>query len=81
MNSIEFRNTLEDLCLTQSQLARIFSCTTRAVSMWANDERKVPGTVIAYLRLFSSAGAVARERELRRTYKLHHTSNSASGKE
>jgi transcriptional regulator with XRE-family HTH domain len=54
MMSEELREALNDLDLSQVELALLLGVTSRAVALWLSDERSVPGPVGAYLRLLKS---------------------------
>ena len=66
MTAAELRATLGILDLRQHQAARLLGVTVRAVGMWINEEREVPGPVAAYFSLLGSLPAVLRLRELAR---------------
>ena len=68
MNSLELRAALSELELTQANFARLLGVTSRAVALWAANERTIPGPVEGYLRLVrNTAGASAADR----TYAAH----------
>lgn len=54
MTPLEFRSALTRLNYRQCDLARLLDVTPRAVNMWARGDRKVPGPVVAWLRLVES---------------------------
>jgi transcriptional regulator with XRE-family HTH domain len=54
MTAKELRQALSELGLTQAEFALLVGVTARAVALWVNDERAVPGPASAYLRLFGT---------------------------
>lgn len=63
------KNYLEKLHLSQTDLAELLEVTTRTVSLWATEQREIPGPVKAYLRLLISVSPEDRQRELSRLRK------------
>jgi len=53
MNDLELCRTLKQLGLSQRDLADLLDVTMRSVSYWITGERRVPGPVAAFLRLFA----------------------------
>lgn len=51
---MNLRDALYDHGLSQVEFARMVGVTPRAVAMWLAGQRKVPGPVKAYLRLFGA---------------------------
>lgn len=72
MTPDEFKAALDDLQLRQNQAAELLGVTTRAVGMWVNNEREIPGPVAAYLTLLLSLPGALRAKELAR----HRKDNS-----
>jgi len=66
MTAAELRATLGTLDLRQLQAARLLGVTIRAVGMWINEEREVPGPVAAYFNLLMSLPVALRAREFAR---------------
>jgi len=66
MTAAELRTTLESLDLRQHQAARLLGVTIRAVGMWINEEREIPGPVAAYFNLLMSLAAALRVKEFAR---------------
>jgi hypothetical protein len=66
MTSLELRAALTELELTQADFARLLGVTSRAVALWAANERAVPGPVEGYLRLLGTLPAQLRQIELMR---------------
>jgi hypothetical protein len=66
MNVDELRETLASLAISQVDLARLLGVTSRAVSLWATDERGVPGPASAYLRLLLSLPKALQAKEFAR---------------
>jgi transcriptional regulator with XRE-family HTH domain len=66
MTSLELRAVLTELDLTQAEFARLLGVTSRAVALWAANERAVPGPVEGYLRLLGTLPAQLRQNELTR---------------
>lgn len=64
MVDINLKETLANLGLKQTELARLISVSPRAVSQWANGDVKLPGPVTAYLRLLKSLSPDQRANEL-----------------
>jgi hypothetical protein len=64
MNADELRQSLSSLAITQLDLARLLGVTSRAVSLWATDERGVPGPAAAYLRLLLALPKALQAKEL-----------------
>ena len=62
----ELKAALEALQLPQNQLAALLGVTTRAVGMWVNGERDIPGPVSAYLNLLLSLPKALCVKELTR---------------
>ena len=53
MLTIDLKLILDEFGLTQVELARLVGVTPRAVNMWMQGDREIPGPVEAYLRLFT----------------------------
>jgi hypothetical protein len=66
MTATELRATLGTLDLRQHQAARLLGVTIRAVGMWINEEREIPGPVAAYFNLLMTLPAALRVREFAR---------------
>jgi hypothetical protein len=62
----QLKAALETLELPQNQLAALLGVTTRAVGMWANGEREIPGPVAAYVNLLVSLPRAISTKELAR---------------
>ena len=56
---------LVELELRQTQLAKLIGVTARAVNMWCTGLRKVPGPVVAYLRIFARLTITQRHYEMK----------------
>ncbi len=69
MDTADFREALKNLGISQVNLARLVSVTPRAVSLWANGAREVPGPVQAYLRLLASLPKALQAQEMTRLKK------------
>lgn len=67
MNGNELRLILRSLELSQVTFSRLVGVTTRAVNMWAQGEREIPGPVEAYLRTFQLLPTNLKAVELERT--------------
>jgi hypothetical protein len=59
----DLKLVLDEFELTQVELAKLVSVTPRAVNMWMQGDREIPGPVEAYIRLFSMLPAAARATE------------------
>ena len=66
MTSKDLKSFLTEFELTQSDFARLLGVTLRAVALWLADERTIPMTVNAYVRLFRLLPASLRQIELNR---------------
>jgi hypothetical protein len=66
MNNLELRAALTELELTQADFARLLGVTSRAVALWAANERAIPGPVEGYLRLLGTLPTHLRQIELMR---------------
>jgi len=66
MTSKDLKSFLTEFELTQSDFARLVGVTLRAVALWLAEERTVPMTVDAYVRLFRLLPASLRQIELNR---------------
>jgi DNA-binding transcriptional regulator YiaG len=64
--AIELKAALDTLELPQIQLAALLGVTTRAVGMWVNGEREIPGPVAAYINLLLSLPKAICVKELTR---------------
>lgn len=62
----ELRTILKSLELPQVIFARLVGVTTRAVNMWVQGEREIPGPAEAYLRVFQMLPANFKAVELER---------------
>jgi hypothetical protein len=62
----ELRSILAELGVTQADFARLIAVTPRAVALWTNGERPVPGPVEGYLRLLRLLPQNLRQVELSR---------------
>ena len=51
MTSLQFRNVIAKIGLSQVQAARVLGVTPRTVRRWALDEVKIPPTAAKLLRL------------------------------
>jgi DNA-binding transcriptional regulator YiaG len=71
--NIQLSELLGYFRLSQAQLARILGVTPRAVNMWCAGDRKVPGTVRAYLRLFEGLSDTEKYTEIMRSKKRART--------
>lgn len=60
-------NSLERLCLTQTEFASMFGVTTRAVTLWIAGKRKVPAPAWRYIELLRNEGDAFVGKELMRT--------------
>lgn len=63
MLSNDLKSILNEFDLTQVELARLVGVTPRAVNMWMQGDREIPGPVEAYLRLFTSLPVAMRASE------------------
>ena len=63
MLSRELRLALDEFDLSQVELARLVGVTPRAVNMWMQGDREIPGPVEAYIKLFSILPAAMRADE------------------
>jgi transcriptional regulator with XRE-family HTH domain len=66
MTGADLKTMLTSLGLRQHQAARLLGVTTRAVGMWANEEREIPGPVTAYLGLLAALPSALRIKEIAR---------------
>jgi DNA-binding XRE family transcriptional regulator len=66
VTSNELKAALEELGLTQANLARLMFVTPRAVNLWMNEGRNIPGPAEAYIRLFRLLPQNLRQIELNR---------------
>jgi hypothetical protein len=62
----EFRSILAEFGITQADFARLIAVTPRAVALWVNGERPVPGPVEGYLRVLRLLPQNLRQVELSR---------------
>ncbi len=67
MTGNELRTILKSLELPQVIFSRLVGVTARAVNMWVQDEREIPGPVEAYLRIFQMLPSNFKSVELHRT--------------
>lgn len=64
MNAAELERELISWRLTQSEFAQLVGVSPRTVRMWLEQDReKIPGPVVAYLRLLKAAPQNVREQE------------------
>lgn len=61
------RDSLDEFGLSPSDFARLVGVTPRAVSLWLNGQREVPGPVGAYAKLLKSLPPHLRRREIEST--------------
>lgn len=66
MTPAQLRSHLDQLEISQSDLAKLLGVTPRAVSMWLSEERAIPGPVQSYIRLLCSLPRAQRAAELAR---------------
>jgi DNA-binding transcriptional regulator YiaG len=66
METTELKQIIDNLGLSQTDLANLVGVTPRAVNMWLSQEREVAGPVVAYLRLLSSLPRTFQTKELAR---------------
>ena len=66
MTSHDLRALLAEFELTQADFARLLGITLRAVALWVADERTIPMTVDAYVRVFRLLPPNLRQIELNR---------------
>ena len=66
MTSDELKLVLQEIDVSQANFARLVGVTSRAVSLWSNDARAIPGPAEAYLRLFRLLPTNLRQIELSR---------------
>jgi Helix-turn-helix len=59
----DLRLVLDEFKLTQVELAKLVGVTPRAVNMWMQGDREIPGPVEAYVRLFILLPAQIRDGE------------------
>jgi hypothetical protein len=52
MSGDYLRSVLHEFGMSQRDFSSLLDVTPRCVSLWLNGERKIPGPVIAYIRLF-----------------------------
>lgn len=64
MNKNELKNALSDLGLSPAVLAKLLDVTPRAVALWLNGDRTIPGPAEAYLKLFASLPQDQQAREI-----------------
>jgi hypothetical protein len=69
MTPDELRFALVELGITQVELARLIDVTPRAITLWLGNERGIPGSVEAYIRLLKSLPQGQRQIELSRLNK------------
>lgn len=60
----KLRAALEEMDIKPRELATLLGVTARAVNMWLDGTRKVPGPVWAYLRLLRRLPPRLRQSEL-----------------
>jgi hypothetical protein len=56
MDSVEFRNVLDTLGITQREARKVLFCDERTVRRWANDESPIPTPLVMLLRLVIRQG-------------------------
>jgi len=66
MTSGDLKASLIELGLSQADFARLIGVTSRAVALWMGDERAIPGSAGAYLRLLRLIPPNLRQVELSR---------------
>jgi hypothetical protein len=66
MTGDELKAVLADISLSQADFARLVGVTSRAVALWMNEERAIPGPAEGYLRLFQLLPVNFRQVELGR---------------
>lgn len=66
MKSADLKTSLDALGLSQADLARLVDVTPRAVTLWVTDQRSIPGSVEAYVRLLQQCPLSLRQAELSR---------------
>jgi hypothetical protein len=66
MTSHDLKTLLTEFELTQADFARLLGITLRAVALWVADERTIPMTVDAYVRVFRLLPLNLRQIELNR---------------
>ncbi|UXR90898.1 hypothetical protein [Agrobacterium tumefaciens] len=64
MNKNELKNAMSDLGLSPALLAKLLDVTPRAVSLWLNGDRAIPGPAEAYLKLFASLSSEQQASEI-----------------
>lgn len=64
MEKNELKNAMSVLGLTPIILGRLIDVTPRAIALWLNGERSIPGPVEAYLKLFAFLPAEMRQQEM-----------------
>ena len=48
----ELRELLESIGITQADFSKLVGVTTRCVHFWVSRQHKIPGPVVAYVRLY-----------------------------
>lgn len=66
MGGADLKSRLAELGITQTEFARLIGVTPRAVTLWVTEERAIPGSADAYLRLLLSVPPNVRQVELSR---------------
>ena len=66
MRASELKEILAEVGITQADFAQLIGITARAVSLWATEQRPIPGPTDAYLRVLRSLPANLRQVELNR---------------
>lgn len=69
MSGEDLRATITELGLSQAEFARLVGVSSRAVTLWLVEERKIPGPVEAYVRLLFSGPASLRQAEVAKSKK------------
>jgi small nuclear ribonucleoprotein (snRNP)-like protein len=64
MDQNQFRKIIGNLGLSTQVVAALLNVTPRAVSLWLNGDRSVPGTVDAYMNLFMRLNSDAQRAEI-----------------
>lgn len=73
MTAADLRSFLLEARLSQAEFAKLVDVTPRAISMWLSDERKIPGPVDAYARVFRGLTVGTRQAEVRRLKEIKAT--------
>jgi DNA-binding transcriptional regulator YiaG len=80
MKREDLKALLLEVGLSQADFARLIGVTSRAVTLWMNDERAIPGPAEAYARVFRLLPPNIRQTELARLkYQFSGATRSGDG--